>query len=168
MSDSTERNASPPNRLPDVREARPAGGYTSYFSRQIARSSSRRGDPSPEEPAWWEVDEVAQLPDARRWRPGSIVNSQVPGLIRIALDEVSQPRTGRASSRPFMDDIDDILGVSRFPPDDAVPVWTDAETLRERSSWTDESGRDRNDRRAKRGKRNRQDRPDPRRGSGSR
>lgn len=168
MSDSTERGAFAPDRLPDVGPARPAGGYTTFSSSPIRRSTTPRADTSPEEPAWWEVDAVAQLPDARRWRPGSVVNGHLPGLLRIALDEVSQPRTSRSSSRPPTDDLDDLLGDSRFGPDDAVPVWTDADTVRERSSWKDESGRDRSDRRAKRGKRNRLDRPDPRRGSGPR
>lgn len=168
MSDSTRRDGSAPDRLPDVRPARPAGGYASFSSGSASRSASRRAGPAPEEPAWWEVDEVAQLPDARPWRPGSIVNSHLPSLLRIALDEVSQPRTSRSTSRPFTDDLDDLLGDSRYGPDDAIPVWTDADTFRERSSWKDESGRDRDDRRAKRGKRNRQDRPDPRRGSGAR
>ncbi len=168
MSESTGRNTSTPIRLPDVRGSRPAGDYTSFSTSQTSRWSSQGADPFPEEPAWSEVDEVAQLPDARRWRPGSVVNSHLPRLLRAALDEVSQPRASRASSRPFMDDLDDILGASRYRPDEAVPVWTDTDSLRERSNWKDESSRDRNERRAKRGKRNRQDRPDPRRGSGSR
>ncbi len=171
MNDSIERDAFREDRLPDVRPARADVDYTRFIVSDPERAGEPR-TPAPalvDEPAWWEIDEAAPLPDVRRWRAGSIIDSHLPLLLRTALNSTTQRQGGWAASRSVTGDLDAILGGSRYGSEDAVPVWTDADTIRERTSWKDESSTDGGGRRQKRGKRNRQDRPSDRhRSQGSR
>lgn len=158
MSESTERDHPRQDRLPDVRPAQATGNYTRFLVSGPGESTGRRSGPPVEEPAWWEVDEVASLPDARRWRAGSTVSLHLPVLIRTALDSNEHHRAGTSPNRLPGNDLESILGNSRYGAEDVVPVWTDADTVRERSSWKDQSAADAGGRRQKRSKRNRQDR----------
>ncbi len=169
MSESTKRDPFRQDRLPDVRPAQAIGNYTRFLVPGPGESPGARREPPVEEPAWWEVDEVASLPDARRWRPGSIVNLHLPVSIRTALDSNEHHRAGATPNRSAGDDLESILGHSWYGADDVVPVWTDADTVRERSSWKDQSAADAGGRRQKRSKRNRQERQNEgRRDPGSR
>lgn len=163
MNDSTERDAFRQDRLPDVQPSRAPARYTRFLASDPGRSTQQPARALVEEPAWWEIDEVATLPDARRWRAGSIVNSHLPLLLRTALDATEQRPRSWGSSRSESADLNSILGSSRYGPDDPAPIWTDADTIRERSSWKDETSAGGDGRRQKRGKRNRQDRQGERR-----
>lgn len=161
MSDTNDRDAFTPDRLPDVRSSRPAGGYTAFHAPRPLSRPVRRA-PDPEESAWWETDEPAQLPDAQRWRPGSVISGVVPLAIRAALEQNGRSRSSTAEIRSGRDDIGEILGDSRYRASTELPAWTESDLARERSSWLDETTGGRNGRRAKRGKRDRPDRQDGR------
>lgn len=163
MKDSTERDTFRPDRLPDVRPTRATASYTRFLVSEPGQTTARQPRPPIDEPAWWEVDEAATLPDARRWRAGSIIDSHLPLLLRTVLESTDQRRSAWGSSRPGTGDLESVLGGSRYGTDDPVPVWTDAEMIRERSTWQDEPPLEGSGRRQKRGKRNRQDRQGERR-----
>lgn len=158
MNDSTERDTIREDRLPDVRPVRATGNYTTFSGPGPRESTQQQRSPQAEEPAWWEVDEVASLPDARRWRTGSIVTSHLPVALRMAIDSGDQRRGASNANRAASDDLETVLGSSRYGPEVVVPIWTDADTGRERASWKDQPATDSSERRQKRSKRNRQNR----------
>ena len=163
MNDSTRRDASRPDRLPDVSPSRSEGRYTRFLVPSAERATQQPTSPPIDEPAWWEVDEVAALPDARRWRAGSIITSRLPLVVRTALDTTDRRQPAWGSDRSLTGDLETILGGSRYGRDDPAPVWTDADTVLERASWRDDATPGSGERRPKRGKRNRQERQNDRR-----
>ena len=155
MNDTNDRDHAVRDRLPDVRPSRPVGGYTAvHLPRPADRPLSRR-EPEPEDPAWWETDQPARLPDALRWRPGSVVSARLPQTSRSALDGDRTLSGGVPEQRWPTDDLDDLLGESRYRGIDPLPTWTDSDLDRERASWQDERNAVRGGRRPKRGKRDR-------------
>ena len=168
MSDTNDRDHVVRDRLPDVRPPRSVGGYTANHLPHPAAWPVDRREPEPEEAAWWETDQPARLPDALRWRPGSVVNARLPWASRHALDHDRTPVSERQERRWPTDDLDDLLGDSRYRDVERLPAWTDSDLDRERASWQEERNTTRGGRRPKRGKRDRTDRQNRqnRRGSG--
>lgn len=161
MSNANDRDALSRDRLPDVRPPRAAGGYTRFESTRRVVQPTRRAV-APEEPAWWETDEPSQLPDASRWRPGSVINGLLPLMTRLALDRQRPSTTSPSGRRWDVSEPDQMSVVSRYSSTAEVPTWTENDLVRERSSWKDENAASRTGRRAKRNKRDRPDQQDRR------
>ncbi len=155
-----DQGARPVDRLPDVRPSRDGPTYTAYGPHRLADRSRRlTASDVLEEPAWWERDEAAHLPDARPWRAGSIVSAHLPRPLRRVLDEGAARSASRTTSWSFDAEPDRVLGGSRLGPDDEIPVLSREEIARERSSWRDERDRETGKRgkRPKPGRRERRD-----------
>ena len=167
MSERQDRDTRNRDRLPDVRPSQAVGGYVHFLTSRERPQPARRL-PEPDEPAWWEVDEPARLPDALSWRPGSVISSHLPLGIRSALDRNPATRHS-ADQNPWpTDEIGNLLGDSRYGTGYDLPAWTDSDLERERTSWREETGGARSGRKPRRTKRDRPDRQDRRGGAPNR
>lgn len=161
---SLDRDAGGVDRLPDVRPSRPDVSYASFAFGVLTGASRQANVPERfDEPAWWERDEPATLPDARRWRAGSVVGAHLPLALRSALDQAPVRSGPQPTVWSFGNIANDTLGESRLGPDDEIPVLSPDDIARERSAWRDDVDRAGSDRKGKRNKAGRKDR----RGDGS-
>ena len=139
MSDQRRPRLPASDRLPDI----PFDPSTYHIvGRHLpttpkATSPSRREALMHEQPAWWENDEPALLPDAGDWRAVSVL----AGARRADQATAATMRFGQSSwQSAFSRDVLEAYGL-----DETVisPDWTDAELERERNAWRDDAQRGR-------------------------
>lgn len=157
MSDQRRSRLPASDRLPDV-PFDPSGYHIvgRHLPGMAAEAHpSHPRIPTHEQPAWWEVDEPASLPDASDWRAVSVL----AGVRRAARTSTATMRYGQPSwQSAFSSDVLDAYGLG----DAAIaPEWTDDEIERERRAWRDDEQRGRPDggKRGRRDRRGRRQRP---------